>query len=366
MPIALPKDGAIVTDDSGHSWVFYQIGQWVLTFDLGEDLSQYDTTGMETASRYYNGIDLLGLPTVIGGGKLDTLNTIATAGFGTMKAFVDRAFGILGAPGAKDDKELQRVALEFIRRPDMSSTELQYLVSQTNWYKTRNATQRKWNDLGPADQDAAVEDTKEQLRQSWLDTFGSYPEDADIAQAARDIASGQINYGAVLDGWRRKAAGDPESPWSRTLRNEQENRLLRAQQITDMTGSLDDLAMKWGVRMTPDALKSWATDIVSRTKSEVDFENIVKDTAAALYPGKPRDLDTTSYAQSWMSSYMRILEKSDASLFNPTIQSAMQRNVNLADFERELRDSPEWMTTQNAMDTLTSSAARIGARLGFI
>lgn len=365
--ISLPKDGQIITDEAdGHSWVFYTIGQWVLSFDLGTDLSQYDTEGMQTGSRYYNGFDLLSHPNVVGGGRVDVLNEISTAGFGSMKAFSDRAFGILGAPGAKDDPELQKIVLEYIRRPTMSTTELQYLVSQTTWYKSRTETARRWNDMGPADQAAEADRVREQLRQSWLETFGTYPEEADLGTWATDVASGQMGYGAVLDAMRRRAAGDPESPWSRTLRSEQENRRLRGQQVTDATGSLRSVAEQWGVQLTDATLKQWADDIVARKKSSVDFEELMKDQAMALYPGKPRELSIADYAQSWMSSYMRVLEKTDASLFNPIIQSALQRGVNLADFERELRDNPEWMQTKNAMETMTSSAARIGARMGFV
>lgn len=366
MALALPKDGMIVRD-ADKTWVFYQVGSWWMMFDLGtpEEAQQYDTEGMATGERYFNGGDITTFPAVVKADSPAMLSAIA-GGFGTMAEFWQSSLKVLGNPDARGDAEIQRIIVMQMLRPTMSETEFRSRLADTAWYKSRTETQRAWNDLGEADQRSLVEQTKAKLRESYLETFGVYPDDSAINQWAVDVASGVLGYGSVVDAMRRQAAGNPESPWSRTLRSEQENQRLRTQQVSDMTGALRSTAERWGVQLTPDALKQWASDIVTRTKSEVDFEELMKDQALALYPNKPRELDTASYAQSWMSSYMRVLERSDATLFNPVIQSALQRGVNLADFERELRDDPAWMQTKNAMETMTANAARIGARMGFL
>lgn len=365
MPIAVPKDGSVVTDpNDGHRWLVYKVGNWYMSFDIA-DGADYDLGGMqEEASRFFNGYDILSSPQFVGGGKPEVLTAVAN-GFGSMATWWDSALKVLGNPDARGDSEIQRILVTRALRPTMSETEFRTLLQGTKWYQDRNETQRKWNDLGEADQKRTIDDTKAKLRESYLETFGRYPDDATIDSWSKDVASGALGYGAVVDAMRRQAAGDSESPWSRTLRSEEENRRARGQQVSDLSGQLRDTASKWGVELTGDTLNKWSTDIVTKVKSSVDFEELMKDQAMALYPNKPRELATQDYAQSWMSSYARILEKSDGTLQNGTIKSALQRGVNLADFETELRNRPEWMETKNANDQITTSVAKIGARMGF-
>jgi len=368
MPQALPKDGTLITDDDGHKWVIYKLGNWYMTFDLGDpaNYGDYDLAGFqEEGARYFGGVDILSLQNMIGGGKTEVL-TSAQNGFGSMAAFWESALKVLGNPDARNDAEIQKIIVTRMQRPTMSETEFRALLQGTKWYQQRTEKQRTWNDMGEADRKREVDDTKAKLRESYLETFGRYPDDSMIDGWANDVASGQLGYGAVIDAMRRQAAGDPESPWSRTLRSEDENRRRRGQEITDLTGQLRQQAERWGVRLTDESLKAWSNDIVTRNKSEVDFEELMKDQAMALYPNKPRELATVDYAQSWMSSYSRLLEKSDATVFNPLVQSAMQRGVNLADFEVELRKRPEWMETKNAQDQLAGSVSRIGQQMGMV
>jgi len=367
MAIELPKDGTLITDGQGHKWALYRLGNSLMSFDLGDATAaqQYNLAGFafESPSWVIDGVDYSTDPNVVKNGNIAVL-TAAQNEHGSMGAFWNNALKIMANPDARNDAEIQKIIVTRLSR-DMSDTEFRALLHDTKFYQSRTETQRQWNDMGEADQSNAIENAKSKLRESYLETYGNYPDDNAIGQWATDVASGNIGYGAVVDAMRRQAAGDPESPWSRTLRGEGENRRLRGQQITDITGTLRDTAERWGVRLTDGSLKEWSESIVTNNKSKVDFDELMKDQSMALYPNKPRELATVDYAQSWMSTYSRLLEKSDGTVFNPTIQSALQRGVNLADFETELRKKPEWMETKNASDQLTSSAARLGQQMGF-
>lgn len=367
-PQPIPKDGTLITDDDGHKYVLYQVGNWWAKYDLGnaEQAAQYDLTGFQSeGGRYWNGIDILNTPKVVGGGADSVAFLVALGQSGTTMAdHWQKSINIFHNE-ARGDDGIQRLTLDAMMRPSMSSTEFQQLTEQTDWYQKHNNQQRIYGDASDAEKTAMVSNARESLRKNYYDTFGAMPQDVQIEQYAQDVAKGNMNTGAVVTAMRNQAAGDPESPWSRALRKETEDRGAYGQQVSDMANNMRTTADRWGVQLTDKTLNDWGSQVIGKTRSTADFENMLKDQSQAMYPNKPRELATIDYAQPWMQNYQRLLEKSDGTLTNPVISSALQRGVNLSDFQTELRQRPEWMNTQNAKDQLTTSVAQLGAHMGF-
>ncbi len=124
------------------------------------------------------------------------------------------------------------------------------------------------------------------------------------------------------------------------------------------------MANRWGVKLDEPTVKSWATGIVTLTKSEDDLVEYFKNQSAILYPWKDREMETESAAQPWIQTYSRVMER-QADLFNPKVQAALQQGQPVFEFEKQLKASPEWEQTRNFQDAATQVLGDVGARMGF-
>ena len=54
-----------------------------------------------------------------------------------------------------------------------------------------------------------------------------------------------------------------------------------------------------------------------------------------------------------------------ADITDPLVQSAMSGGTSVWDFEKQLKNGTEWLTTKNAQSSLYETIAEAGRRLGF-
>lgn len=372
MAISIPKDGVIVRDtkrtDVDARYVMYTVNGMSVFFSLFGD--EYDTTGMEEWDRYYLGsYDIFSDPKVIHTTRTAKELQGIVASWGSFANWYNHLMTtFIRSPEARADQGVQRLIMEMSFRPDMSETEFQARMQETDYWKSRNDRQREWNDLSPAEQNSQVEETRARLADEYWQAVGVVVDanDPQIMNWAREVAAGNMGFGAAVDAIRSIARRNPESPWSRTVRNEEENQRQRGQDLSDMAGRVRSQAELWGVRLAGDAVSRWANDIVGNFKSEADLQEYLKDQAVILYPSKDREVTAQDYGQAYRSVYEQILERPEVSIFNPDIQKAMQGNVAIADFERELKKRPEWLETSNAFDTLNRNVGGIGQKMGFV
>jgi spore coat protein CotF len=307
-------------------------------------------------------------PQAINAGSAEELNSITTdyGSYGQFWNHIVNAY--MGSNPAKDDPEVRRVLARVAANPDMGQTELENLLKTTNWYKSRTEAELEWNDLSPTEQQSRIEEQAARLSDMWFQEVGSPIgfNDTQLRHFATQVASGKMGLGQVLQTWvRPEAERNPESPWSRTKRNEQENQRQRGVDIENQTAAVRQLATEWGVQMTDQSLAEWGNRIVSKEASDADFQEYLKGQAEILYAWKDREVKTIDAAQPWLQAYSRVLERGQTDLFNPVVQQALQTGVPLFEFEKQLKQRPEWLETGNAREQLNSMAGDIGQRMGF-
>jgi hypothetical protein len=140
--------------------------------------------------------------------------------------------------------------------------------------------------------------------------------------------------------------------------------------------TLKQLAAKNGVDYTDNWFEQAATSIVSGLRSVDDFKTEIRQQAASLYPVYAEKImagfDVSDLASPYVSRMAKVLEmdQNQISLDNQYIKQALLSQddkgnpitMNLWDFEKMLRATPEWAGTKAASDKageITSTILRM-------
>ncbi len=302
---------------------------------------------------------------VVDAGNAEELRTI---GFGSYREFYDKIVGeVMGYNNpARNDPGVQRVLAEFAGRPDMTPQEFNNKLEATEWFQTHTSDQLVWNGLAEAEKAKRREEVIVQMTGAWFQFGGVQVGGTDprIANYLEDVASGKMGIGAYGEIVKQQALADGESPWSRTIRDEDEERLQRGVDIENTANRTRDLARRWGLQWTPATATEWATKIAEKKASEADVLDEMKKQAQVLYPWKSPDVETQTAAAPWIETYNRVLEK-NGDLFDPKVQSALTNGEPVWSFEQQLKRSSEWMETKNARESMMTAVGNVGRMMGY-
>ena len=366
-PSRIPGGGQVI-EVNGARWVvydFYDLSEGAprigFRIDTDVQLGQTPTTQMSQAE-----FDQMNL---VDGGSAAELDSVVDrfdgpAGFQDMLNHVlDLTFGDNPARG---DADVLRVMMEYVGRPDMTDQELDRLLQGTTWFQERTAGQLAWNDLSEAEQNQRVTETATRLGQVWFTYVGEAIDYRELAEDARKIASGEMGEGEWTESIAKQAAlKNPDSPWARRLRDEEQAQNQYGVDVDNQTGVVRDLTSRWGIQWSDDALAEWGEKLAMGEASQQDLRTILQEQAQVLFPWKSPELETRTVAEPWVQTYRRVMER-EVDLFDPSIQRALANGQGLADFEEELKMSDQWLSTSNARDTLLDEATSIGRRMGYV
>lgn len=365
-PPKLAQGGTVVRINTGGGYVVYDLGHGIyVRYTIpykGFDFNGSKDIGTVTQAQFNKMF-----PNYINGGNALELDSIAKD-FGSYRNYWNWLIkAYMGPNPAKNDPGVLRVLAQLAARPDMSSEELDNLLKSTSYYQSRTEAQLEWNDLSKAEREKRVNDTAIQLVDSYFQLVGAQipMTNGTLMQWARRIASGEIGYGVAIEQWIKPAAlKNPESPWSRTIRNEKINQGQFEVDVENAAEQARQLARRWGVQLSETSLADWGNKLTMNEASEADLIDYLKKQASILYPWKDPELETMEAAEPWLQTYSRVMER-NADIFNVDVQRALSQGQPVFEFEQTLRSSDQWLETRNATDTLTSMAAEIGRRMGF-
>src|SRR5215207_4614395 len=362
-PFDAPGGGTVYTiAETNQAWVVYPIGNAKIAFAVSPNTNVAGLSNGGTISQnQFNALNI-----AVNGGLTNELSLMAGQEWGT---YVDQLLMQLFGRNnpARNDPEVMAVVAELAGRPDMDPTEFQNRLKATQYYQKMTLAQAQWNDLPEAERAKQRDVVSLQMVDTIFELMGVVvgPSDPLIQQYLEDVASGKTGYGAFTAAIKAKALENPESPWGRQVRGEEEMQRLRPWEIENMALKVKEQARRWGVRMAPDKATEWATNIMNKTSSEDDLNEDLKAQALIRYPTKPKDMETDIWADQWKESYQRLLEK-PADLFSPEIQQALTgEGVPLADFESKIMADPRWRGTKNGQAAIAQSLQSVGRIFGF-
>jgi hypothetical protein len=363
-PMSLPRDAKLYNNGFTVVAVFdvggVQIGYDVTWFNGSV---QFDSNAVTTVTS-----DQWASMGVVNGGNAEELRGME-ARWGSYKEYWDSILNQVMGPAnpARNDPEILKVIAEFASRPDMEPIELQNKLQATQWYQSRTQGELQWNSLPDAERAKQRDDMAARMVSTWFQFTGESVsmDDPRITNYLEDVASGKTGFGAWTESVvKQSATANGESPWSRQVRDEQEAQRQRGIDVENTAQRVKDLARRWGLQWSDSEYQRWAQQIVEKKSSEADVLEVMKDQAQVLFPWKQRDMETLTAAGPWMSTLERVLER-QPDLMDSQIQSAMSAGMSVWDFEKQLKNSADWLGTKNARTSMFETISEAGRRLGF-
>lgn len=363
----LPTDLQVYSvPDSGAVWAVYEgPGGVKIAFDVHGTQAQYD----QAKAKSISSADFNALGTVNGGSATELVTTSKNFGtFGAQwNATIDQVMGKYNP--ARNDPGVNGVIAEFAARPNMTPAELQNKLQATDWYRAHTQGELEWNSLAPAEQQKRKDEVASQIVDAWWQFGGQRIDtnDSRVANYVDQIASGKMGIGAFTETVVKASAKlDPTSPYSRQTNDENKAKLQPGVDIENTAQRVKDLSARWGLKWDEKTYQDWGRKITTNEASEADVLDALKQQAAVIYPWKAKDMETMTAAQPWIDTYSRVMEK-PGELTNPTIQAALQTKDGTPpwQFEQQLKQSADWLTTKNARSDMFGAAAELGRRMGF-
>ena len=292
--------------------------------------------------------------------------------------------GLTGTDALLDGGVMAIIAIAMTR--DMSEAELRNRLRQTKWWNERTDKQREWNDLSDAEKNLRIVDEAMKMAGLWFTYVGQdlnlaafdldgngiinaeelRKGNADLYEWASRIARGEVSQIQAVNVWMKAVAlEDPESPWSRTIRDEEIASGEFDVDVSNMTGSIKDLYSDWGIPITDKRAGELALEVIMNRMSFEDVQQTLQEQAQAMYPHKPEDMATREWAQPYMQMYMNTLETGEVELDDPAMSQALAEGMNMADFRRQLRQDDRWLETDNARNEFNTKISGLGRVMGF-
>lgn len=388
-PFQVPKGGVLLTVNGIFQQVVYPAvwdlanggknNTWIV-YRMNPN-AQYDLSGLQRVDISSAQWDAQYKDHTVLAGDASELDSVAKT-YGDFATFwkwiVDTHLGANEA--AKQDSGVLKVMAQLAARPDMSDAEIQNLLQTTDYWKTKTQSQLDWNDLSPAEQQKRTDDASAQLQDQFFQLVGrkinmtdgaihlTAPDINNLQWWAQQVASGAKGMNDAVTTWiKAEATLEPESPWSRTLRNEKENQLQRGNDVENQTAKVQDMANQWGVQMSAQTMGQWGQDIISKKSSDADLLAYLKQQSSILYPWKAQiapDMTTKDAAQPWLQTWERVME-TPGDILNPKVQDALSKGTPVWQFEQDLKKNPAWTQTKNAQQTMETMLGEVGRKFGF-
>jgi hypothetical protein len=370
--IRLPSDAKLFALRGANGATYYAVlfepAPGVRIVYTVSDPSQYDTTGMTwqpISEQEFNGTAY-----IPAGDASELAEYVTGEGNQTYGQFwsklVDQIFG--PNDPARNDPSVLGVLAQWAGRPDMGETELLTLLERTPYWQSLTEQRQQWFSLSPGEQQYQIAEWRHRLADEYFQLTGVRADPNDttgwLNHWAYQVASGAMGVAAVRGQFQDEALKNPESPYSRTIRTEQETQRQRGVDIENALSGLEQLARRWGVRLTGATLRKWATDIIEKKASEADFTQYVKSQASILYPTKDPEMETAQAAEPFLQTYRRVMEE-EVDIFNPRVQQALTSGMTAFDFEQQLMSSPEYLGTKGFMQAAQNVIGTAGQIFGF-
>ena len=199
-----------------------------------------------------------------------------------------------------------------------------------------------------------------------LEELRSNPAFAGWYQQAELLAKGMISRTRLINTWiQPEALKNDQSPWSRTL--EQEDRQQNQEQIDVETkrGEVRDLADGYGLSLSDEELMGYGQQLVDNDLSLDELEEKIDAQSVAFYGYKPPGMRWTTYADPYRRAKMELHEVALPDHTDEGLQEALQDGISLREYKTNLRSDSVWPTTTNGRNTIMNAFGFAGRNMGF-
>jgi len=239
-------------------------------------------------------------------------------------------------------------------------------LRDTKWWKENSETRRQaqvTQKTDPATWNAQLSAAVIQVRQLAAEIGAAVP-DSKISKIARNM----LETGMQEDQLRYALGEYVTFTKDGTLRGE-----AAMHEYT-----IKEYAYNMGIKLTDQAIKNQAQQVVRKVATTQDFESQIRESAKSMFPSYAKEIDAGITVKDIASPYIQMmadeLEIPDHSIdvTTPVIKNALNRldakgkpaGVNLYDFQQELRSDPRWAETDKAKDGVMSVGVQVLRDMG--
>lgn len=234
------------------------------------------------------------------------------------KKFLEDVGQMYGSTSWMKDKEYMSVLLDGFME-GLGQDEIGQRLTQTKWFQARTQAQRQWEQTGKEEKEQILRNMTDKVKSVLEELYGpdtpwaDHVDEADMGKWVENIASG--DWGDPSDGFetwadqqRRKAEEvEGTKAWQNREADLEEQRAFM-NRPEDVYESLRGEALKWlgpaskGTPFLSDGvLRQWSEDLVSKTKSEADWDQFIRGQASKMYPFLGTDQTWMEFADPYKS-----------------------------------------------------------------
>jgi hypothetical protein len=225
-------------------------------------------------------------------------------------------------------------------------------VRDTKWWKTTSETRRQaqvTQKTDPATWNAQLQAAIIQVRQLAAEVGAAVP-DSKVSKIAKNMLETGMDENQL-----RYALGD-------YVTFTKEGTLRGEAAMHEYT--IKEYAYNMGIKLTDQAIKNQAQQVVRKVATTQDFESQVREQAKSMFPGYAEAIDAGSTVRDIASPYIQMMSDEleipyqSIDTMDPIIKKALNgldakgkpAGVNLYDFQQQLRGDLRWKQTDKAID----------------
>lgn len=239
-------------------------------------------------------------------------------------------------------------------------------VRDTKWWKTTSDTRREaqvTQKTDPATWNAQLSAAIIQVRQLAAEVGAAVP-DSKISKIAKNMLETGMDENQL-----RYALGDYVTfTKDGTLRGE-----AAMHEYT-----IKEYAYNMGIKLTDQAIKNQAQQVVRKVATTQDFESQIRDQAKSMFPGYAEAIDAGSTIRDIASPYIQMMSDEleipyqSIDVMDPIVKKALNgldakgkpAGVNLYDFQRQLRGDLRWKQTDKAIEGAMATGVKVLRDMG--
>lgn len=239
-------------------------------------------------------------------------------------------------------------------------------VRDTKWWKTTSDTRREaqvTQKTDPATWNAQLSAAIIQVRQLAAEVGAAVP-DSKISKIAKNMLETGMDENQL-----RYALGDYVTfTKDGTLRGE-----AAMHEYT-----IKEYAYNMGIKLTDQAIKNQAQQVVRKVATTQDFESQIRDQAKSMFPGYAEAIDAGSTIRDIASPYIQMMSDEleipyqSIDVMDPLVKKALNgldakgkpAGVNLYDFQRQLRGDLRWKQTDKAIEGAMATGVKVLRDMG--
>lgn len=279
----------------------------------------------------------------------------------------------------------ERVESQFGHVPGLDKPEVQRLLRQaffegwtaeqwnveyrkTDYYHGLTDVQRQWAGKSNAEKRSAIDKVAADMAEYYEGQYGDIRGPGQFKDIAEQVASGALNYETWQYQTRQEAQSQEGTPAFAREFNRQKDAQEPINNAENMAKYAGDQWRDWvgPVNMPKNFARNWGNKLAAGDASEADLENYLKEISTGRWTYKPPNLTWADWSATYKSEIRDELELASLDDRDPLLKKVLGTDLTGMDLTQMIRQDKRFLSTNKMYGELSSAAADMGRKFGFI